>query len=176
MGPGLGAVAVFVIAILLAIVFGFRSERARIDAFEGFAVGAGLQVMPKGSEGREGLASLPGLPGPGRLVFSPVARTEGEVFADVRVTKPQKEVRTDRQATLVAWRRPDADRLARVVRSAEILEHVDPSPTGFGRLRIADDGVWVLCRTISKRVPDDRLAEFREYARQLVADRLDVAE
>ena len=173
MGPGLGAVLLAVGAIVLAIVFGLRSDGSRSAAYERFATGAGLRVLPKGDDGREGLSSIPGLPGPGRLVWSPVARSEDEVMADVRVTRPLKEIRTDRRATLYAWRRAERVRPRFTARTVETSEHADPGPTGFGRLLVADDGVWMSCRTTGKRVPDERLAEFRDRARALLAARLE---
>lgn len=172
MGPGIGAVALVLLAVVVAVIFSLRKEEDRADAFARFAAGTELVVLPDGGEAREGLASLPGLPGPGRLLFGAVARSDDEIVGDVSVTRPAKEIRTDRRATFLALRRDGNGDASSRTRAAEAVEHVDSSSVGFGRILVADDGVWVVCRTTGKRVPGDRLREFRDYARGILADRL----
>lgn len=168
---GLALAAGAILATLLLVRFGRGRDRARAAAFERLAHATGLRPSERGDAARRGLAKLPGLPGPGRIVFGEVVRGEDEILADLRVAVPQKERRTDRRSTLAAWRHAAPAALPGSTR-VFLEEQDDPSPSGFGRLLLADDGEWVSCRTLSGRVPDDRLAAFRDRARQVAEGRL----
>ncbi len=166
-GPGLGAILAAVGVAIALVVIGRRRDAERRRAFEQLGHASGLILLERDDPARAPLGRLPGLPGPGRVVFGPVLLGADECIADVRVVTSPKERRRDRWSTLVARRRegrgaPPSRR-----------EHEDPSPSGFGRVVLASDSGWTLCRSLGGRVPAERLPAFVEHARQLVASESD---
>jgi len=161
-------VALAAALIVLAIVaFAFTQDRRRGQAFLSLGLGLGLRYERWAKGLAEELKALPGLKATqGRHVFAHVLRSPDEVLADWRHQARPKERPRRVTQTLFAVRTAGAVLEERV----EIFE--DPRPSGFGQVTIESGAEWIACYVRNHRIPEGRLAEFREAARGWIDARL----